>query len=172
MFFGALFGGITLFLWGAVSHMALPWSKDWVQAFPGGAAATEQLKTLTPQNGVYLDTHGYVLATSARPDGKDKTEFMTKTLGQEFAQNLIVAMILSGLIIAFRATSLRRRALLGAAMGLAAAIDIHFSYYTWYGFSWKFTILATVDILVGWFLASIAIGWAIQKFGPKNQAMA
>ena len=164
---GAVAGAIALFCWGAVSHMFAPWAKNWVAPFPGDSAAvTEQLRTLAPANAVYYDPHGYFLAASPLSDGSDKTALMGSMLGMEFAQNLFVCLILAGLMVAFRTRTLYRQALLAATMGLAAAIDIHMSYFTWYGFSWSFTLIAMVDIVIGWFLAGIAIGWVIKKWGP------
>jgi hypothetical protein len=169
---GAIAGAIALFCWGAVSHMVAPWAKTWVAPFPGDATAvTEQLKSLAPASAVYYDPHGYFLAAAPLADGGDKTKLMGSMLGMEFAQNLFVGLILAGLLVAFRTRSLYRQALLCATMGLAAAIDIHMSQFTWYGFAWHFTLPAMIDIVVGWFLAGIAIGWVLKKWGPKEGAM-
>lgn len=168
VFWGGVVGAIVLFLWGAVSHMAMPWANQWVLPFPNAPAAVETLKTLTPQNGVYYEPHGYFLATSPVPSGADKSANMGPMLASEFATNLLTAMVLAGLLVAFRTRSLRRLALLGATMAIAASLDVHLSFWTWYGFSWKFTLLNIIDLVIGWFLASIAIAWVLNKWGPKD----
>lgn len=172
VFWGGVIGGIVLFLWGGISHMALPWAKQWVLPFPDPPAAVETLKTLVPQNGTYYDPHGYFLAAAPLPDGSDKSAKMGGTLASEFVTNLLVGMLLAGLLVAFRARTLSRLALLSATMAIAASLDVHMSYWIWYGFSWKFTLLAIVDLVIGWFLAGIAIAWVLRKWGPKEPVAA
>jgi hypothetical protein len=100
---------------------------------------------------------------SLRPDMADKSKHMGTNLGIEFATNCIEALLLTFLLWRSRAQGVFERAQLSGLMGLAAFIGLEISYWNWYGFSPRFVMGGLVDIVVGWYLAGLVLGWLMKK---------
>ena len=52
------------------------------------------------------------------------------------------------------------------SLWLALILPLFFfpiSYWNWYGFSPRFVMGSLVDIVVGWYLASLVLGWLMNK---------
>ena len=168
----ALLGGVVLFAFSAAYHMLLPWETWALSEFKDSKALNEAVRANAPRNGMYMTREGVFAAVAFLPDSSDKTAQMGPAMVREFGKDILVALLLA-LILSWTRTStaLGRGALLGA-VGLAAAVSEHISDWNWYGFSGPFTLLTMGDIIIGWFLAGLAIGWLMGKMHAAPAAAA
>ena len=50
----AVLGGLTVFVWGMVSHMVLDWGAMWPSKLPNEPAVLEALQANAPQGGLFV----------------------------------------------------------------------------------------------------------------------
>lgn len=143
----AILGGITLFLWGAVSHAVLPQP---LREFKDPKAAVEFVKAQAPENGVYLAGEGIFLAVSARPDYSDKTTNLAPNLLTQLVTDMAAALFLGVLLLNLRCTTAGQRAGVVLAAALASAFSQNLPGWNWYGFSTTFTLQEVADVVLGW----------------------
>jgi hypothetical protein len=78
----------------------------------------------------------------------------------------IVLMLLAAFLLAQAAGALGSflgRAFFVAALSLFGWLDIHISYWNWYGFPTDYTLATLVDALVGYLLAGLVLAWLVKK---------
>ncbi|HZS08669.1 MAG TPA: hypothetical protein VFD58_27795 [Blastocatellia bacterium] len=153
-----LAAGITIFLWGAVSHMAIPWPETALREFKDNGAIVAAVRAQTPGNGVYLAPQGVFMAVSLRPDLADKTQFMGPSLVRQFLFELAVGFVLSLILLWIPARTPLAVAGLFGLLAIAAGVEQLLPEWNWYGFSAIYTALEFVDLVVGWCLAGLVIG--------------
>ncbi len=168
----ALLGGVVLFAFSAAYHMVLPWESWALNEFKDSKALNDVVRATAPRNGVYYTREGVFAAVAYLPDFSDKSQAMGGAMATEFGKDVVVALLLALILPWTRtATVLGRGALLGS-IGLAAALSEHVSDWNWYGFSGPFTVLTMGDIVIGWFLAGLAIGWLMRRMHADPAAAA
>jgi hypothetical protein len=163
-----LLGGLTIFIWGAVSHTALELPGA-MYPLQDGTAVIDAIRSQAPANGVYYDPRGLLAVVALRPDMADKSKDMGANLWIEFATNCAEALLLAFLLTRCRAKGVFERAQLTGLMGLVAFIGLEVSYWNWYGFSPRFVMGNLVDIVVGWYLAGLVLGWLMKKMRVEAQ---
>ncbi|GAB3090832.1 hypothetical protein GCM10027159_04090 [Lysobacter terrae] len=164
-----------MFLWGAVAHMALPFSEKALKPVPNEAAVIEALRGNITENGVYVAPHlNYMQASEAdqkvyadkvangpsalmvvRTGGVSMD--MKRELSIEFLSNFLAALVAALAVggLALRSYSARAGTLF--AFGVVAWLSISVSQWTWYGFSTDFLISDLVDQWGGWLLAGLGM---------------
>lgn len=180
---GVFLGGLTLFIWGAVSWMILPLNEASIQALPQEQLISDTLKTVVKTPGVYLFPSGKT------PDGQmgDRNEWAEKykmgPIGflvyspngtepmspRKFAIGLVLNLLISA--VAFILLSLSRdrvRGVMGRAgvvlvLGLGAWLSVHASYWNWFNFPFGYTLTTLFDTVVAFTL----LGIVISKFVPE-----
>ena len=186
---GGLLGGLTLFCWSFVSHM--PPIGTWGYA----AVATEKdapvlaaLRRAMDRRAIYflprVDVHATTEAqrewTARFEAGPSAVVLFDPRPGQRaiagsvFAGQLItelVTAILSAALGAAIALGLSSalgywpRALLLAAIGAIATIDVDASYWSWYGIPTVFLLGQFIDHVGGWFLAGLVLARVCRPAG-------
>ena len=174
-----LIGGLTMFLWGAVSHMLLPIGEA------GHRTATEQQVVLdalalsTSGEGVYMypgiapermsdpaamqafaeDSRGKPYAFVVyQPGGNPVNQSMTPHLVTQWITDTLAALVVAW-VLALGALGFGRRVLVAGALGLFSALTISLPHWNWYRFPLDFTAGTLVGQVVGWTLAGAAIAW-------------
>ena len=173
-------GGIVLFLWGAIAHVALPIGEM------GMKVASQQDATLTALQasadkgaGVYMipgmspeEWRDEAAMTAFQSKHKDAPsaflvydptpnpvlQSMGAPLVRQFVIDLLVAL-LAAWVMAQAATSFGTRVLMGTAMGVAAWLSVSVPYWNWYRFPMDFTIGALLDSGLGLAIASLPMAW-------------
>jgi hypothetical protein len=172
-----------MFVWGAVSHMLLPFEREAMQPIPNEAAVLSTLGGNLAAPGMYYfpwtDMSGKAtpeqqkewkqkLASGPsglliyRPSGGEAMS--PRQLVTEFVSNVLAALF-GALILVQLTGGIGRRALSMAAIGIAAWLSISVSQWTWYAFPTPFLIGDLVDQLGGWLLAGIGMAALIR---PKR----
>ena len=178
---GGVVAGLAMFIWGAVSHMALGLQESGIKQFSNEAQVLAALKGEIKEAGFYffpgMDespsmTKEQKAAAQKKwaekylagprgilvyhPDGEQAMS--PKQLGLQLG-----ATIAAGLVAAFvlaQAGGLRSyagRLGLVTLMGLLPFFMVNFPYWNWYGFPTHFTLTELADKLITLFVAGLVL---------------
>lgn len=179
----AFAGGLVLFVWGAVSHMATPLGEMGLSNLPNEEPVLNALGASIPEPGLYFypgfDMKNATDEERAAWEEKIKTgpsglllyrpsggEAMSpRQLGSEVLSNVFAAWI-AAIVVAMISAPFGRRVLIVGLLGLFAWLSISASHWIWYGFPTAFVGAELVDQVVGWLLA----GLVIAKIVPRPAA--
>jgi hypothetical protein len=167
----AIVGGLIVFFWSAVAHMATPLGTMGMSSIANEDPVIEAMRSNITHSGLYV-------FPAITPDGKmspaqeakmrrGPTGLIAYTAGGmdgvsphnlilELTTNILAALI-AAFIISMIAGTLVRRALIVALLALFATISLTMSYWIWYGFPLPFVLAELATEIVGWFLAGLAM---------------
>jgi len=169
-----LLAGLVVFVWGMVSHMALPLGEAGFSTLPAEDAVLSALSQHVPEGGLYLfpreedprkweesyrtKPHGFLVLS---PAGEPLA--IGRRLVVELLTNLVGGLLLAFLFAGGLPAALNWRSGLVAGVAVAgfAVVAIDLSYANWYGFPTKYAVAQLVDHAVGWGLAGALIGWRL-----------
>ena len=175
--------GVTVFVWGSVSHMLLPLGEVGIREIPNEAAVLGAMQSNIQGPGFYLfpgmgkpqdqvtdadqkqweekykaGGHGILIYS---PGGK-AFNFPAK-LATEFLTNVLAALVAAFLVSnATGLTNFAGRTAFVGSLGLFSAFDVHASYWNWYDFPANYTLATTLDGVVGWTLAGVVLALMIK----------
>jgi len=171
----AIVGGVLLFVWGFVSHMVLPFSKDAMKQLPNEQIVLSTLQTNLPERGVYFfpgmdmskqptpeEQKAWEAKVASGPSGllvyrpNGGTVIGARPLVAEFITNLLAALVAALVLLGIRG-GYGARVFTVTALGLVAWLSVSVSEWIWYGFSTPFLIADLVDQLGGWLLAGFGM---------------
>ncbi len=176
-----LAGGVAMFLWGALSHMALPLGEAGMSRMPKEQPVLSAMSEHLPSSGLYFfpappvstsaaDREAWAQRVRQGPVGlliyhADGQEAMSPKqllieMGSNIAACLIVAFLLQwlgGLL-----ASVGRKVLFCALIGLIPGVDVDISYWNWYGFPLVYTLAAILDHFAGWICAGLVMAWVLR----------
>jgi hypothetical protein len=155
-----LLGGLTIFVWGALSHMLPP---EPVTVLADTRAIDEFASRHTPRNGAYMDPRGFMVVVGFRPDKSDKAADMGPQLGIEFATNLAQAFLLFLALGQITRTTVAGYGKYAALLGVMAWVGIEMSYWGWYSFPPSLVLMGLLDASIGYFLAGCVVGWQVRQ---------
>nr|WP_199040477.1 hypothetical protein [Dyella sp. ASV24] len=175
----ALMGGIVMFIWGAVAHMALGLGDIGMHQ---PVAEDTVLVSLRPglgeQAGVFLlpsvdpakmgdKTVMAAYSTKAKaspyafmvymPQGDDLSD-MSGRLPREWASDTLSALMLA-FVMGLAAFSFMTRLSIALAASVFAWLSTMVPYWNWYLFPTNFTVAALVEQVIGWLLAGAVMAW-------------
>lgn len=175
----ALMGGIVMFIWGAVAHMALglgnagmfqPAAEDTVLAslHPGlgNQPGVYLLPSLSPErmhDKAAVDAYAAKSKVSPYafvvylPQGEDMTD-MSGQLPRQWASDTLAALALA-FVMGLAAFRFATRLGIALAAALFAWLSMLVPYWNWYRFPTSFTLAALVEQVVGWLLAGAVMAW-------------
>lgn len=165
---GAIVAGITLFVWGFVTHAALPLSERALTEFKDAQAVVQVIRANAPQNGVYFAKQGIFAAVSFLPDVSDKTQNITPNLIREFVIDVLAGLFLGLVLLGTRGSTVMGRVGLLVAAALAAVASQSLPAWNWYGFSLEYTTMEVIDLVGGWFLAGLVLAGLMKKMVPAQ----
>jgi hypothetical protein len=170
-----LLGGLTAFVWSAISHTVLPLGTMGIGTLPNEERTIAALRDTLPASGLYLFP-APDLSESAPADAQERwmeryrtgpTGFLVyRPVGGEFSYPLHLAIeLLTTVLAALVAATLLTRtpitvaqgALCGAGLGVFTWLSITMSYTNWYDFPTAFSMAEGIDQLVSWGLAGAVI---------------
>lgn len=191
IFLAALLGGVAMFIWSAIAHMALPLGEAGMRDVPSPAVLEGLQSNLGDQTGLYL-LPGFGLgpgATGAQkheamkhldqrvakyPSGLlmyfpagERPMMMGRWLGVEFGTEFLESLLVVLLLGCTRLGTFGGRLGFVVVAGVLAAIATNISYWNWYGFPAVYTAAYIFTQVVGFFFAGVAIALVL-----KNQRTA
>lgn len=181
-----LIGGIVMFIWGAVAHMALPIGEMGMHtaieqdaaliALQGAASSGEgvyMLPGIAPEQWrdkaamtAFQQKYGsspYALVVY-QPGGNPALASMTPNLVKQFASDTLAAFVVAW-VLALGAFGFGKRVAIAGALGLFAWLAVNVPYWNWYMFPATFTAAALVEQVIGWLLAGAAMAWWLGRRG-------
>lgn len=176
----AIVGGFLMFVWGAFSHLVLPFEREALKPVPNETAVLSTFGSNLTAPGMYafpwIDMSGKVPAAEQqawnqklangpsglliyRPNGGESIS--PRQLVSEFVSNMLAALF-GALILVQLPGSFGRRVLSMAAIGIAAWLSISVSQWIGYGFSTPFLVGDLVDQFGGWLFAGVGMSMLIK----------
>jgi hypothetical protein len=172
---GGLVAGLVVFVWGAVSHMALPIGELGIRQIPNEDMVLGALRSTIREPGFYFfpgldmskqasqsEQDGWKAKLKEGPAGvliiqPQGAEAMSpRQLWTELATNSVAALLAALLLTQVRSTYWRRVAFV-TLLGIFGFVTISVPYWNWYGFPADFTMAEAIDQVVGWFLAGLVL---------------
>lgn len=171
-----LVGGLIIFFWGAIGHMATPLGTMGLKTLPADqeAALLPTIKQAFPSKGLYIfpggemgkmnesETKAWEAKVKAGPVGflviqPDGGETITpKRLLIELGSNVLAAL-LAAAVLSQVVGSYSSRVGMVIVIGMIGWVSICISYWNWYAFPAEFVAAEVVMEVVGWTLAGLAI---------------
>ena len=166
LLWGAILGGIALFLWGAITHTLLPQP---LHRFKDEPAMLRALHA--DGNGIYLSTVGVFAVVAFRPDFRDKTHEISSNVAIQLGTDMLAALFLCILLGGIRVDSLLGGAAWLAVAGMAAFALKELPYWNWYGFPVSFVAMEAFDLTSKLFVGGLVVGtlrkWMVPSFSNE-----
>jgi hypothetical protein len=172
-----ILGGIAMFIWTSIAHVALPLGQIGFSHMPGEAAVLSAMHASNGEkDGLYFfpwvdpkDPQMMQKSAAAikanpsglllyHPPGHGMTDMVAPMI-EEFVKELIQALIAAFLVsLAVVATYFGRVGFV-TLIGVSGTLMTNASYWIWFGFPASYTIAAFVTDIVGAFVAGLVIAW-------------
>ena len=183
-------GGIAMFVWTSIAHMALPLGEAGIYEIPNESAVLSAMQSsIGDKTGLYIFPG---LGVSKNATREEKSEAMKqmqqriaanpsgilmyhppgrpfafgKSLVIEFSTEVLRAILVIWLLAQTRIGSFAGRVGFVLIAGILAAITTNVSYWNWYGFPGVYTASYILIEIVGFFLVGIVAALLLRKRGP------
>jgi len=180
-------GGIVMFIWTSIAHMALPLGEAGLGEIPNESTVLGAMQSnIGEQTGLYIFP-GPGIGKNATRNEKDEAmkhmgEKMAanpsgilmyhapgrplelgKLLGVEFGTELLEAILVVFLLAQTRIASFAGRVGFVFVAGILAAIATNVSYWNWYGFPGAYTASYILTQIVGFLCVGIVAALVLRK---------
>ncbi len=187
-----LFGGIAMFVWTSIAHMATPLGMVGIKLIPNEQPVISAMQAsmgnergfyFFPSMGVPMDAPrsernaamaNYQTILDKNPSGiliykpaGEKAMTMGQ-LGIEFGLEVLEALLLAVLISMTTLKSFGSRLGFALVVGLIAAVSTNVSYFNWYGFPLNYTCAAKFTEVMKYVVAGSVIAWMAGKASGKS----
>jgi len=182
-----ILGGIVMFIWTSVAHMALPLGEAAIREIPNESAVHSAMQSnIGDRTGLYIFPGPGVGKNATRQEKNDTMKHMVekiaanpsgilmyhapgrpftigKWLGIEFGTELLQAILVVFLLAQTRIVNFAGRIGFVVVAGILAAITTNVSYWNWYGFPCVYTASYMFIQIVGFFLVGIVAALLLPK---------
>jgi hypothetical protein len=169
----SLLGALTMFIWGAVSHMVIFIGAGF-KPLPGEEKVLSVLKSTINEKGLYFFPGKDFRNTTKEQDVLFESRFRNGPVGlliyRPHGGNLLdinklitqfVCTLLSVLIAIFivsaSTTGYWKRVCMVTALGLIACTSVSSIYWNWYEFPASFFVAQILDMVIGFFITGVVI---------------
>jgi hypothetical protein len=183
-------GGIVMFIWTSIAHMALPLGEAGIREIPNESAVLNEMQNnMGQQTGLYIFPGPGIGKNATRQEKSEAMKHMSekiaanpsgllmyhapgrpftlgKWLGVEFGKELLEAILVVFLLAQTRIVSFAGRVGFVLVAGILAAITTNVSYWNWYGFPGVYTASYMLIQIVGFFLVGIVAALMLPKRAP------
>jgi hypothetical protein len=188
--FTGVLGGIVMFIWTSIAHMALPLGEAGIREIPNESAVLSAMQsTIGAHTGLYIFPGPGVGKNATRQEKNEAMKRMSekiaanpsgilmyhapgrpfalgKSLGIEFATELLEAVLAVFLLAQTRIVSFAGRVGFVLMAAILVAITTNVSYWNWYGFPSAYTASYMLIEIVGFFLVGITAALLLRKRSP------
>jgi hypothetical protein len=182
-----ILGGIVMFIWTSVAHMALPLGEAGIHEIPNESAVLSAMQSnIGDQTGLYIFPGSGVGNNATRQEKNEAMRHMAekmaanpsgilmyhapgrpftigKWLGIEFGTELLEAILVVFLLAQTRIVSFAGRVGFVLAAGILAAVTTNISYWNWYGFPGVYTASYMLIQMIGFLLVGVAAALILPK---------
>ena len=189
-----LLGGIAMFIWSSIAHMALPLGQAGIKEIPNEQAVLSAMQAgLGQTSGLYMfpgmgvgpdasaqqrnaamQQYGQKLA--ANPSGlliyhpPGMPALTARQLATEFLTEFAEALLLAILLSQIAASSFGSRMGLVFVIALVGAITTNVPYWNWYGFPLSYTFPYACTQIIGYLIAGIVAASLLKANAPQAAA--
>jgi len=180
-------GGIVMFIWTSIAHMALPLGEAGLGEIPNESTVLGVMQSnIGEQTGLYIFPGPGVGKNATRNEKDEAMKHMGekmaanpsgilmyhapgrplelgKLLGVEFGTELLEAILVVFLLAQTRIASFAGRVGFVFVAGILAAIATNVSYWNWYGFPGAYTASYILTQIVGFLCVGIVAALVLRK---------
>ncbi len=180
-------GGIAMFIWTSIAHMALPLGEAGISEIPNESAVVSAMQSsIGEQTGLYIFPGPGVGKNATRQEKHEAMKHMGekmatnpsgilmyhapgrpmafgKLLGIEFGTELLEAILVVFLLAQTSIASFAGRVGFVLVAGILASIATNVSYWNWYGFPCVYTASYMLIQIIGFFLVGIVAAFVLRK---------
>lgn len=167
-------GGIVMFIWTSIAHVATPLGMVGVSTLPNEGETILSLNNLIGENGGFYIFPSPSRSASSEAPGvgpagilvwrpRTVLKLAPANLITEFATELAEAVLAAILLSWAALQGFASRVGFVVLVGLAAAITTNVSYWNWYGFPSNYTLAYGLIEIVGYLVAGIAMALILPK---------
>src|SRR5215831_6718880 len=183
-------GGIVMFVWTSIAHMALPLGEAGIGEIPNESVVLSAMQSsMGEKTGLYIFP-GLGVGKSATRDEKNEAMKQTqqriaanpsgilmyhppgrqfafgKSLAVEFSTEVLLAILVVWLLAQTRIGSFVGRIGFVLIAGIMAAITTNVSYWNWYGFPGVYTASYMLIEIVGFVFVGVAAALVLRRSSP------
>jgi hypothetical protein len=182
-----VFGGIVMFIWTSIAHMALPLGEAGLGEIPNESAVLSAMQSnIGDQTGLYVFPGRGLGKNATRQEKEEAMKHMGekiatnpsgilmyhapgrplalgKLLGVEFGTELLEVILVVFLLAQTRIASFAGRVGFVLVAGILAAIATNVSYWIWYGFPRVYTVTYMLIQIVGFLCVGIVAALMLRK---------
>jgi len=187
-----ILGGIVMFAWTSIAHMALPLGEAGITEIPNESAVLNSMQSnIGDKTGLYIfpglglgenasreeksqAMKGMQQRIAANPSGilmyhpPGRQFAFGKSLAIEFSTELFEAILVIWLLAQTRIASFGGRVAFVLLAGILAAIATNVSYWNWYGFPGVYTASYMLIEVIGFLLVGIVAGLMLRKLNTAG----
>ena len=185
-----ILGGIVMFIWTSIAHMALPLGEAGINEIPNESAVLSAVQSsMGDKTGLYIFPGLGVGKNATREERREAMKQMQqriaanpsgilmyhppgrpfvfgKALAIEFSTEVLQAILVIWLLAQTRIDSFAGRVGFVLIAGILAAITTNVSYWNWYGFPGVYTASYILIELVGFALVGVIGELVLRKRIP------
>ena len=165
LFLTAILGAIILFVWSAISWMALPWHRGEMNLYN----TTPVINQNTTTTKVQIDIDAKNLTGKATiSQAKPTQPSMWLSLLAQFIVQYIAAWLVALMLFTAKLPHYWHRVGFVVLFGVAAGVICYFPHSIWFRIPIYYTVVNLFDSVIGWFLAGLGLAWLIKKPKPTS----
>ena len=185
-----ILGGIVMFVWTSIAHMALPLGEAGISEIPNESAVLSAMQSsMSDKTGLYIFPGLGVGKNATREEKSEAMKQMQqriaanpsgilmyhppgrqfafgKALVIEFSTEVIQAILVIWLLAQTRIESFAGRLGFVLIAGILASITTNVSYWNWYGFPGVYTASYILTEIVGFILVGVIAALVLRKRSP------
>ena len=189
-----ILGGIVMFIWSSIAHMALPLGQAGIREIPNGSTVLAAMQSSLGEKASLYHFPGLGVGENATRDQKKeamkhvnervaanpsgllmyyppgRTFSFGKLFGTEFVTELLEAILVVSLLAQTRIDSFGGRVGFVLAAGILAAIATNVSYWNWYGFPTVYTASYMLIQVIGFLCVGLVAALVLKKQSPASVA--
>jgi len=187
-----ILGGLVMFAWTSIAHMALPLGEAGITEIPNESAVLNSMQSnIGDKTGLYIfpglglgenasreeksqAMKGMQQRIAANPSGilmyhpPGRQFAFGKSLAIEFSTELLEAILVIWLLAQTRIASFGGHVGFVLLAGILAAIATNVSYWNWYGFPGVYTASYMLIEVIGFLLVGIVAGLMLRKLNTAG----
>jgi hypothetical protein len=185
-----LLGGIVMFVWTSIAHMALPLGEAGINEIPNESAVLSAMQSsIGDKTGLYIFPGLGVGKNATREEKNAAMKQMQqriaanpsgilmyhppgrqfafgKSLAVEFTTEVLQSILIIWLLAQTRIGSFAGRVGFVVVAGILAAITTNVSYWNWYGFPGVYTASYMLIEILGFVLVGVIAGLVLPRRSP------
>jgi len=188
-------GGIVMFIWTSIAHMALPLGEAGINEIPNESAVLGAMQSsISDKTGLYIFPGLGVGKSATREEKSEAMKQMQpkmaanpsgilmyhppgrpfafgKSLAVEFNTEVLQAILVIWLLAQTRIGSFGGRVGFVLIAGILAAITTNISYWNWYGFPGVYTASYILIEIVGFVLVGVVAGLVLRTRSRQSETL-